>query len=144
MTRAWPIRMAILGLGLLGLEAVIVAPASAPSATEIFGRQHFVLQSLATQFVLVAALLTVLAAGLTMRSRGAFVVASLVGLVPLGAWMYTLAILDPVARQPLALLVVTPPLLVVVGLLEAWPDFWEAPHAKVEPGPTVDRSHRRS
>jgi hypothetical protein len=144
MMRAWPTWMAILGLGLLGLEAVIVAPASAPSAVEVFGRQHFVLQSMATQFLLVGALLTVLAAGLTLRSRLAFAVAFLVGLVPLGAWMYALASLDPAARQPLALLVATPSLLVVIGLLEAWPDFWERPRGKAESKPSVGHSRRRS
>jgi len=142
--RAWPTWMAILGLGLLGLEAVIVAPASAPSASEIFGLKLFALQSMATQFVLVGVLLTVLGAGLAMRSRLAFLAAMLVGLMPLGAWMYLLATLDPVARQPLALLVVTPPLLVVIGLLEAWPDFWEIAGRKVASGRSVDRSRRRS
>ncbi len=125
MLRTWPTWLAIVGLGLLALESVLVAPSSAPLAAEVM--PHALgLQSMLTQILLAGVLLIGLSAGLAIRSRVAYVVALVIGLVPLAAWMYLLFSNDPVARQPLAIYVVTPPVLVVIGLIEAWPAFWES------------------
>lgn len=142
MIRAWPTWMAIVGLGLVGLEMVLVAPASAPSASEILGSRTFGWQSMLTQALLVGGLLSILGGGLAVHSRVSYVAGLVIGLVPVAAWMYLLATLDPVARQPLALLVVIPPLLLVIGLVEAWPAFWEAPRREIGSEGSADRPRR--
>jgi hypothetical protein len=134
--------MAIAGLGLVGLEMVLVAPASAPSASVIFGSSVFGWQSMLTQALLVGGLLSIIGGGLAVHSRLAYVAGLFIGLVPVAAWMYLLATLDPVARQPLALLVVFPPLLLVIGLLEAWPAFWESPPNEIGSEGSADRPRR--
>ena len=124
--RAWATGLAIVGLALLGVEAVLVAPASAPFASQIVGGHLIGLQSTILQILLVGAILIGLTAGLAMRSRVAFTLAFLIGLVPVSWWMVTFASSDPIARQPTTILVITPPLLVLIGLIEAWPAFWES------------------
>jgi hypothetical protein len=124
--RTWATWMAIVGLVLLGIEAIVVAPASAPFASQRLGGHLIGLQSMIVQLLLVGALLVSLAVGLAIRSRMAFTLAFLIGLVPLSWWLVTFASGNPIARQPTTMLVVTPPLLVVIGLLEAWPAFWES------------------
>ncbi|HEY8170045.1 MAG TPA: hypothetical protein VIH24_02965 [Candidatus Limnocylindria bacterium] len=124
MLRTWPTWLAILGLGLVALESVLVAPSSAPIASEVFATHQLGLQSMLTQILLAGGLLIGLAVGLALRSRVAYLLALGIGMVPLGAWMVLLFSSDPVARQPVAIFVVTPPMLVVIGLVEAWPSFW--------------------
>ena len=123
--RTWATGMAIVGLALLGVEAILVAPASAPFASQVIGGHLIGLQSTILQVLLVGAILIGLTAGLAMRSRVAFTVAFLIGLVPVSWWMVTFASGAPIARQPMTILVITPPLLVLIGLIEAWPAFWE-------------------
>ena len=123
--RTWATGMAIVGLALLGVEAILVAPASAPFASQVIGGHLIGLQSTILQVLLVGAILIGLTAGLAMRSRMAFTVAFLIGLVPVSWWMVTFASGAPIARQPMTILVITPPLMVLIGLIEAWPAFWE-------------------
>jgi hypothetical protein len=126
MLRTWPTSMAIVGLALLGVEAVLVAPASAPFASQVLNGHLIGIQSTVVQVLLVGAILIALSAGLAFRSRTAFTLAFLIGLVPVSWWLVMFASSNPIARQPTTILVVTPPLLVVIGLIEAWPRFWES------------------
>jgi len=124
--RTWATGLAIVGLALLGVEAVFVAPASAPFASRVIGGHLIGLQSTIVQVLLVGAILIGLSAGLAVRSRVSFTLSFLIGLVPVSWWMVTFASSDPIARQPLTILMITPPLLVVIGLIEAWPAFWDS------------------
>jgi hypothetical protein len=124
--RTWTTGLAIVGLALLSVEAILVAPASAPFASQVVGGHLIGLQSTILQVLLVGATFIGLSAGLAMRSRLSFTLSFLIGIVPLSWWMVTLASSDPVARQPLTILVITPPLLVLLGLIEAWPAFWDS------------------
>ena len=140
MLRTSPTWLAIVGLGLLALESVLVAPSSAPITAEVIEAPHLGIQSMLTQILLAGALLIGLGAGLAIRSRIAYLVALLIGMVPLGVWMYLLFANDPIARQPLTMFVVTPPVLVVIGLVEAWPAFWESP----KPRSALSRNRARA
>ena len=138
MKGSWPIHLAAIGLGIMGVEMVVAAPASAAMAAAILPGFPLVLQSVLTQVLLVSVLVLSLSIGLEGRSRFAYVAALGITLVPIGAWVYLLAIRDPIALQrPMTALVLIP-LLVLAALIRAWPEFWERPHGAGTESPPRD------
>jgi hypothetical protein len=138
--RTWPIWLATAGLVIIGLETVLVAPASAALTSATRGGSTLSLESIAVQVLLVGLIVPILGIGLASRSRLAYVAALVIGLVPAASWVYLFAAGDAVART-LTLLLVTPSVLVVVGLLLAWDAFWPPAAEESEPTrPTEGRS----
>jgi len=132
ISRTWPIWLATAGLVMIGLETVLVAPASAALTAATRGGSTLGIESIAVQVLLVGLIVPLLAIGLASRSRLAYVVALVIGLVPAASWAYLFAVGDPAAR-PLTLLLVTPSVLIVVGLLLAWDAFWHPVPEESEP-----------
>lgn len=125
MDTTWLTRMAIVGLAIVGLMSVAVAPASAPLGAALLGGSFIGFESITTQILLVGILVTVLAVGLADRSRLAYIIASIVGLVPAAAWLYLLVTAHPTALEPVTVRLVAPSLLVLTGLGLSWPAFWQ-------------------
>lgn len=121
MGRAWPIWLAVAGLGLMGLETILVAPASAALAQAITGGTWLGLESVITQSLLVTGIVALLAAGLLRGSRLAWGLALLLGTIPFVAAMYLLASNDPLALHRTTVRVFAASLFVLAGLGLAWP-----------------------
>ena len=146
---SWPIVMAVAGLALIGLETILIAPNSVALALERFDRSLWPLEATITQAILVAAGVAALGVALALRSRLAYVVTLLAGLIPAAAWLYLVAIDDPAAFERAVVRAAAASLLVLTGLAFALPSFWRirrAPERSVdEPRetPTVMSSRRR-
>jgi hypothetical protein len=146
---SWPIAMAVCGLALIGLEAILVAPKSAMLALERFDRSSWPVEATITQAVLVGAVVGALGVALAFRSRLAYVLALLGGLAPAAAWLYLVAMDDPTAFDRAVIRAAAASLLVLTGLAFALPSFWRvqrAPGQGVDgprESPTVRSSRRR-
>lgn len=116
----WPIRIAMVGLGMLGWIAIVVAPASAPLSAIVFNGWWLSLTSILTQILLVGLCVALLSIGLDVGSRLAHGVAFVIGLVPCAAWVFLLASGHEAALAPRMILVAIPSLLVLTGLTVAW------------------------
>lgn len=121
--RAWPIWMAVAGLGLMGLESVLIAPASAALAESVTGGTWLGLESVLTQILLVSGIVTIMAFGLLRRSWAAYLVVLLIGFVPFAVWVFLLASNDPLALHRTAVRLVAASLFVLAGLGLGWPLF---------------------
>jgi hypothetical protein len=130
---AWPIVMALAGLALLGLETVLIAPASAWFALRLFDESFWPIESVIVQAVLVAAGLLVMFLALGSRSRIAYIVALLIGLGPAITWLYLASTQDPAAIDRTVVRLFAASLLILTGLGFAWPSFRHA---------TSDPEHR--
>lgn len=116
--------MAIAGLAILGLESIVIAPASAPLAAVIADGSLVGLQQIAIQVLLVVLIVTLLAVELSHRSRLAYAVALVIGLVPVAWWITLFTASNPLALQPLPVRLAAAALLVLGGLGLEWPAFW--------------------
>ena len=130
---AWPIGMALAGLSLIGLETILIAPASAWFALRLFDESFWPIESVIVQALLVAACLLAMFLALGNRSRVAYVVALLVGVGPTITWLYLAATGDPAAIDRTVVRVCAASLLILTGLGFAWPSYWHA---------TTDPEHR--
>lgn len=128
MDRTLPIRMAIFGLVMMGLESVLISPASAVHAATILGRHFLIFQSTITQVVLVGVMVLALCIGLAQRSRVAFAVAWMVALVASGVWLALVATADPLAVRPVTVRLAAASLVVLAGLALEWTSFWRPSH----------------
>jgi len=131
---SWPIVMAVAGLALIGLETILIAPSSVTLALERFDRSLWPLEATITQAILVGAGVAALGVALALRSRLAYGVALLAGLIPAAAWLYLVAIDDPAAFERAVVRAAAASLLVLTGLAFALPSFW----LRREPGRSVD------
>lgn len=125
--------MALTGLALIGLETVLIAPASAWFALRLFDESFWPMESVIVQAVLVSACLLVMFLALASRSRLAYVVTLLVGLGPAITWLYLAATQDPAAIDRTVVRLFAASLLILTGLGFSWPSFWHA---------TSDPEHR--
>ena len=123
---AWPIFMALAGLALIGLETILIDPASAWFALRLFDESFWPIESVITQALLVAACLLVMFLALGYRSRLAFVIALVVGLGPAITWVYLAATQDPAAIDRTVVRLFAASLLVLTGLGFGWSSFWAA------------------
>ena len=128
MDRSLPIRMAMFGLGIMGLESVLIAPASALHAATILGRQFLLVQSTITQVVLAGALVIGLCVGLAHRSRTAYLLAMAVGIAPIAIWLSLITADDPMALQPVMVRLAAASFVVLAGLALDWSAFWRPAH----------------
>lgn len=115
----------MLGLLLLGIETIHIAPAST-QAWVVVGGMPLGLQSTITQVILVALVMIVLVLGLEIGSRLAWVVALVIGGIPLLAWLALVAAGHPTVLEPMPVRLAATSLLVVAGLGVEWPIFWSA------------------
>jgi hypothetical protein len=137
---SWPIAMAVSGLALIGLEATLVAPKSAMLAIERFDRSFWSVEATIMQAVLVCAVVGGLGLALAFRSRLAYIVALLVGVAPAAAWLYLVAMGDPIAFDRAVVRAAAASLLVLTGLAFALPSFRRLQR---EPGQSVDGARER-
>ncbi len=128
MDRSLPIRMTMFGLGMMGLESVLIAPASAMHAATILGRHFLLFQSTITQVLLVGILVVSVCIGLEHRSRTAFVLALIVGLATTAGWLSLMASADPLAWRPVMVRLGAASLVVLAGLALDWAAFWRPAH----------------
>lgn len=128
MDRSLPIRMAMFGLGVMGLESVLIAPASALHAATILGRHFLLVQSTITQIALAGALVIALCVGLGHRSRTAFLLAMAVAIAPIAVWLSLMTSGDPMALRPVMVRLAAASLLVLAGLALDLPAFWRPAH----------------
>lgn len=140
MNRAWAIGAAIVGLAILALESVVIAPASAGRTSNVLGGDLLGLQSVLTQLLLVLVIVPLLAVGLVRGSWVAFLATLTIGLVPLAWWTELFATNDPMTHEPPAVLVVLPALLIMAGLTLAWPPLR---HASADDAPVRKGDHPR-
>lgn len=116
-----PIWMAVIGLAVMGLESILIAPASASLTSALVDRPFLGLESVLTQVLLVGVGVTVLTIGLLRESRLAFVVALLIGLVPVVGWFSLLAAHDPLTIHHVTVRLAASSLLVLAGIGLSWP-----------------------
>lgn len=128
MDRSLPIRMAMFGLGIMGLESVLIAPASAMHAATILGRHFLIFQSTVTQVLLVGVMVIALCIGLAHRSRVAYLIAFVVGVAPIAVWLSLYATADPMALRPVMVRLAAAALVVLAGLALDWSSFWRTAH----------------
>jgi len=132
---SWPIVMAVAGLALIGLETILIAPRSVTLALERFDRSLWPLEATITQAILVGAVVGALGVALALRSRLAYGIALLAGLIPAAAWLYLVAIDDSTALDRAVVRAAAASMLVLTGLAFALPSFWRIQR---EPGQRVD------
>ena len=146
---SWPIVMAVAGLALIGLETILIAPRSVTLALERFDRSLWPLEATITQAILVGAVVGALGLALALRSRLAYGIALLAGLIPASAWLYLVAIDDSSAFDRAVVRAAAASMLVLTGLAFALPSFWRfrrEPRRSVDEPPetpTVMSSRRR-
>ena len=128
MDRSLPIRMAMFGLGIMALESVLIAPASALHAATNLGRHFLLVQSTITQVVLAGALVIGLCIGLAHRSRTAYLLAMAVGIAPIAVWLSLITANDPMALRPVMVRLAAASLVVLAGLALDWSAFWRPAH----------------
>ena len=141
MNRAWAIGATIVGLAILALESVVIAPASAGRTSNVLGGDLLGLQSVLTQLLLVVVIVPLLAVGLVRGSWIAFLATFTIGLVPLAWWIELFATNDAMTHEPPAILVVLPALLIMAGLTLAWPPLRHA--STGDAGPVRKGDHPR-
>ena len=124
LDRSLPIRMAMFGLGIMGLESVLIAPASAMHAATILGRHFLIFQSTVTQVLLAGVMVIALCIGLAHRSRAAYLIALVVGVAPIAVWLSLYATADPMALRPVMVRLAAAALVVLAGLALDWSSFW--------------------
>jgi hypothetical protein len=128
LDRSLPIRTAMFGLVMMGLESVLIAPASAMHAATILGRQFLIVQSTITQVLLVGVMVLALCVGLAHRSRIAYVLALATALSVLTVWLGLASAADPMAIRPVIVRLAAASLVVLAGLALEWTAFWRPSH----------------
>jgi uncharacterized membrane protein YedE/YeeE len=120
----WGTWLAIVGLGLLTLETALLGLGFAAIASGILGGSSQTFTSIALPIVTAVAIYSLLAIALARGNRIGFVIALLLGLVPVVSWAYLVASANPLSFKLIPLLFAVPSVLVVAGLIASWREFW--------------------